>query len=135
MKIPQLDYTILASFGSLELVKRETPEYIGQAIDYSESKMIDVQTVTLDSLNFPRLDLIKIDIEGMELDALAGGTNCIGTHHPIILVETIKTNKTDLRAWLERQGYSVFEAGLNYLALHKTDKSLSNVKMTDQASQ
>ena len=44
MKIPNPNYLVPASFGSLELRKRENTEFIGQAIDYSESKMVDVQT-------------------------------------------------------------------------------------------
>src|SRR5258708_31754440 len=61
MKIPVLNYSATASFGSLELKPRNATEFIGQAIDYSESKMVDVPTVNLDSLNLARADLIKID--------------------------------------------------------------------------
>ncbi len=43
--------------------------------------MVDVQAISLDSFNFPRLDLIKIDVEGMELEVLAGGANCIAKLH------------------------------------------------------
>ena len=84
MKMPAPNYFAQGSFGSLELRKRETTEFIGQPIDYSENKMVDVQTISLDSFNFPRLDLIKIDIEGMELEALAGGVKCIGNLRPIL---------------------------------------------------
>ena len=104
-------------------------EFIGQAIDYSDSKMVDVQTITLDSFNLPRLDFVKIDVEGMELDALAGSVKCIDNHHPILLVEMVKVDKNKLRACLESFDYSVFEAGLNFLALHKTDKCLAHVEI------
>ena len=58
MKMPKPNYLTPASFGSLELRKRENTEFIGQAIDYSESKMIDVPTVALDFVQFspPRFD-------------------------------------------------------------------------------
>jgi FkbM family methyltransferase len=129
MKMPKPNYAAPASFGSLELRRRENTEFIGQAIDYSESKMVDVRTVSLDSFNFPRLDLIKMDVEGMELDALAGGVKCIGSHHPILLVERAKTDNDKLRAWLESFDYSVFDVGLNFLAIHKTDKCLAHLKI------
>ncbi len=134
MKMPTPNYLVPSSFGSLELRKRENTEFIGQAIDYSESKMVDVRTISLDSFNFPRLDLIKMDVEGMELDALAGGVNCIGNYHPILLVEMIKIDKNKLRAWLESLDYSVIEAGMNFLALHKTDKCLAEIQIVSPAT-
>ena len=134
MKIPQPNYFAPASFGSLELRRRENTEFIGQAIDYSENKMVDVQTTSIDSFNFPRLDLIKMDVEGMELDALAGSAKCIGRHRPILLVEKAKTDKNKLRAWLESLDYSVFEVGLNFLALHKADKCLAHLKIETPAT-
>jgi hypothetical protein len=42
MKIPNPNYLAPASFGSLELEKRDEPEFIGQNIDYSEGKMVHV---------------------------------------------------------------------------------------------
>jgi len=134
MKMPKPNYLAPASFGSLELRKRENTEFIGQAIDYSESKMVDVQTTSLDSFNFPRLDLIKMDVEGMELDALAGGAKCVDNHHPILLVEMAKTDKNKLRAWFESRDYSVFEVGMNLLALHKTDKCLAHLQIATPAT-
>jgi len=127
MKMPKPNYFAPASFGSLELRKRENTEFIGQAIDYSESKMIDVQTVALDSFNFPRLDLIKIDVEGMELEALEGAAKCVARHRPLLFVEMVKTDKSKLRAWFEALDYSIFETGMNFLAVHKSDKCLGNL--------
>jgi FkbM family methyltransferase len=129
MKIPKPNYLAPASFGSLELRRRQNTEFIGQAIDYSESKMIDVQTVALDSFDFPRLDLIKIDVEGMELEALAGSVKCVAKYHPILFVEMVKTDKNKLRAWLEGFDYSVFETGMNFLAIHKSDPCLAHLQM------
>jgi FkbM family methyltransferase len=131
MKMPSPDYLVAASFGSLELRKRDTTEFIGQPIDYSESKMVDVRAIDLDSFNFSRLDLIKMDVEGMELDALAGGAQCIGDLRPILLVEMVKTDKAKLRAWLEERGYSVFAGPMNFLAIHKDDKCLGHVQISN----
>lgn len=127
MKIPNPNYLAPASFGSLELKKRDEPEFIGQDIDYSEGKMVDVRAITLDAFNFPRLDLIKIDVEGMELDALAGATKCIATHRPILLIEAIKVDGAKLRAVLESWNYSVVTSGINVLAIHKDDACLAHI--------
>jgi len=129
MKMPSPNYFVSGSFGSLELRQRANTEFIGQPIDYSEGRMVDVQTVSLDAFNFPRLDLIKIDIEGMELEALAGGVKCIGQLRPILVVEMIKSDQDKLRAWMENFGYSVIASGLNFVAIHKDDKCMADIKI------
>jgi FkbM family methyltransferase len=133
MKMPRPNYLSYGSFGSLELRKRDATEFIGQTIDYSESNMVDVQTTSLDALNFPRLDLIKMDVEGMELDALAGAVTSLSKHRPILLVEMAKVDRSKLRAWLESAGYSVLEAGINLLAIHKADSCLTHVRTASAA--
>ncbi|HMG78755.1 MAG TPA: FkbM family methyltransferase [Xanthobacteraceae bacterium] len=114
--------------------ERAGTEFIGQAIDYSESKMVEVPTVSLDSLNLARIDLIKIDIEGMEMDALAGAVHCIGNLHPILLIETIKSDKSAIAAWLDKLGYTVLDIGINFFAIHADDKCLPHIKMANPAA-
>ena len=128
MKIPTPNYFAPGSFGSLELKQRADTEFIGQAIDYSEHKMAAVSATSLDSYGFPRLDLLKMDIEGMEFEGLAGAEGCIAKHHPIMLIEAVKVDKGELRGWLERHDYKTFEVGMNLLALHNADKCLAQVK-------
>src|SRR5205814_1997897 len=41
----------------------------------------------LDARGVDRLDLIKIDIEGSELEALRGATRTLSSHQPAILIE------------------------------------------------
>jgi FkbM family methyltransferase len=129
MKIPKPNYLSPGSFGSLELQKRDNTEFIGQAIDYDTDKMVDVQMVSLDSFNFPRLDLLKIDIEGMEIDALSGAAGCIARSRPIVLVEKIKSDAAQLKEWLEALDYTVFDVGGNFLAVHQTDRCLEQIKV------
>ena len=124
MKIPSPNYLTASSFGSLELRQSERNEFIGQAVDYAENT-VDIRKMTIDMLNFPRVDLIKMDVEGMELEALEGGRKTIETCRPIILVESIKAGRDRLRPWLEAQGYKVIEAGIDLLAIHASDKTLS----------
>jgi FkbM family methyltransferase len=134
MKIPNPNYLAPAGFGSLELKPLDKPEFIGQAIDYSEDKMVDVPVVSLDSFNFPRLDMIKIDVEGMELDVLAGAANCIAAKHPILIIEFFKTDQDALRAWLEQRDYFTIPVGLNFVAVHKGDKCFADLQFVPQQS-
>lgn len=126
--IPQLDYLAPASFGSLELRKSDKTEFIGQSVDYSAGNLRPVRGISIDSLNLPRIDFIKIDIEGMEMEALAGATRSIADNKPVLLIETIKTNATTLGAWLAARDYKVFPVGINVLAVHASDPILSHVK-------
>jgi FkbM family methyltransferase len=135
MKIPSPNYLTASSFGSLELRQSERNEFIGQAIDYSAAGTVDIQKMTIDMLNFPRVDLIKIDVEGMELEALEGGRKTIETCRPIILVESIKAGREQLRPWLEGQGYKVIEAGINFLAIHASDQTLTEINQKHRPAQ
>jgi hypothetical protein len=114
--------------GSLELRHREGTEFIGQPIDYSDKRTVVLRTITLDSLDFARIDLIKIDVEGMELEAIEGAEASLTRSRPVLIVESIKTDKAKLRAAIERLGYRVFEMGLNLLAVHESDNTLTHVK-------
>jgi FkbM family methyltransferase len=133
MRMPAPDYLSPGSFGSLELRRREGTEFIGQPIDYSDEKTVPVGTISLDSLALPRIDLIKIDIEGMELEAIEGAVASIARCRPILIIESIKSDKVRLQQILEQQGYRLFEAGLNLLAVHYEDKTSSHVKTADDA--
>jgi FkbM family methyltransferase len=105
MRVPVPDYLSPASFGSLEL-RPQTNEFIGQKIDYSPGAMQEIRCLKLDSLALPRVDLVKIDVEGMELDVLTGARQLIAKHQPILQVEWLKSPKPQLRQTLEG-----FEAG------------------------
>jgi FkbM family methyltransferase len=133
MKIPNPNYLAPASFGSLELKRREGTEFIGQTIDYAEARMVEVRAITLDAFNFPRLDLIKMDVEGMELEALAGATKSIQAHRPLMLIEALKVDAGKLRRWLEALDYSVLQSGINLLAIHKQDECLKHLKIEQPA--
>jgi FkbM family methyltransferase len=128
LKIPSPNYLAAANFGSLELRKSEKNEFIGQPVDYSEQNTVTVQGIALDSIALQRIDLIKIDVEGMELEVLEGAAESIARSHPILVVEAIKSDKTKLQAWLQKQEYQVFPTGLNFLSIHRADPCLAHIK-------
>jgi FkbM family methyltransferase len=126
--MPQPDYLTPASFGSLELRKSNKTEFIGQRVDYSEGKLRPVQGVTIDSLNVPRIDFIKMDVEGMEMEVLAGAAQSISKNKPALLIETIKVDATKLGEWLVVRDYKIFQVGINALAIHASDPVLRHLK-------
>lgn len=91
---------------------------------------IRVPTDTLDNryANAERLDFIKVDVEGAELQVLRGGTQVLSTLRPIVFVE-ISLNHEQTRDFLRALGYRLFApdgteetgaSGLeNHFALHR----------------
>jgi FkbM family methyltransferase len=128
--IPEPDYLKPASFGSFELKKRENNEYIGQEIDYLNANK-EIELITLDSLNFSRIDLIKIDVEGMEEEVLNGASKLIDTLKPITFIEVIKSNKQVLITLLEGFGYKYINLGMNILAINQDDECMDKITFKD----
>jgi hypothetical protein len=107
-------------------------EFIGQTIDYENT--VNIRKLALDEFNLLRVDLIKIDVEGMELEALEGARRTIDKSYPIMLIEKIKTDAGQLLQWLRAHGYEVIEAGINLLAIHAGDKTLAEIRPQSQPS-
>jgi hypothetical protein len=126
MDVPMLDYLMPARFGSVELKPRDNPEFIGQAYGAARAS---VPALRLDALGLERIDLIKIDVEGMELDVLEGARASIERHHPILTVETIKTDFDRLAKLLAELDYQVFQLDrINIAAIHRSDKTASHIR-------
>lgn len=135
MRMPVPDYLTASSFGSLELKPSANNEFIGQFIDYSDEKTVPVQKIALDGLGLPRVDLIKLDIEGMEHEALEGARETIMRCRPVLLIEHVKSGRDLLRGWLAERGYETIDAGINLVAVHKTDETLGQIDVSRRQPQ
>jgi len=74
----------------------------------------EVQIKTLDMFGYSRVDFIKIDVEGFELEVLKGGEHTIKACKPIIILENKEkhylrygTNFKEIKAWLEDRNYKI----------------------------
>ena len=85
-QVPDIDYGTPQDFGTVQIsaTGAGTP----------------VEVVTIDSLGLDRLDFIKLDVEGYECAALAGGLGMIQQHRPYIWVEFFITGKEPIKAAL-----------------------------------
>ncbi len=65
---------------------------------------IEISTLDLEMEKFsaPKIDLIKIDAEGFELNVLKGARNTIERDHPIMVIEVVDVN-------LQQQGTNSFK--------------------------
>jgi len=97
---------------------------LGANAEFGHQLAVTVPVETLDGLcariGAPRLDFVKIDVEGAELFVLHGGEKVIGAFRPTLLVE-IEARHTaryahrpqDVQNWLVARGYTmhVWERG------------------------
>lgn len=70
-----------------------------------------IATLKIDDLNLIHCDLIQLDVEGYELEALQGATHTIEVSRPVIMVE-VNSNLTamgyresDIDYWIRSRGY------------------------------
>lgn len=127
LNIPEPNYLVPSSYGSFELQQKNTNEFIGQAIDYTKTK--EIPLISLDSLALTRLDLIKIDVEGMEWDVLQGALHALEQLKPIVIFEHIKSDKAQLMALFEAKQYECFVVGINVVAVHREDPTRKDLSL------
>jgi FkbM family methyltransferase len=109
IKVPKFNYKKQCNFGSIEFGDKQE-ERLQQKRQY-ESERETVELVSLDSYvnEFGKVDIIKMDIEGMELQALNGAINIIKTFHPLVYVEHMKGSKRDLQLFFKKAGYDHYD--------------------------
>jgi FkbM family methyltransferase len=67
----------------------------------------EIGVATLDSMVSGRVDLLKIDVEGMEMSVLAGSQELIRCWKPLIFIEIANRNTSALMEWLRDADYKV----------------------------
>src|SRR5258708_5373095 len=77
--VPRVNYLASGNFGSVGLGGAEG---------------LTVPVETLDDLGLARLDLIKVDVEGMELEVLAGATVSIRRLRPMLYLENDRAERS-----------------------------------------
>jgi FkbM family methyltransferase len=82
--VPQIEPTKPANIGGLRLIDDDMP-----GLEPLEPKGAseEVPVVTIDSLQLRSCRLIKLDVEGMERQALVGGRQTIGHFRPVLYID------------------------------------------------
>ncbi len=105
LEIPEPDYAAPGNFSGVPFAEEGYGE-----IRYSATRRIQARCVKLDdALARERLDFVKIDVEGMELDVLKGGETLLRRHQPPLFVENNRPGKSPaLIGFLQALGYRMW---------------------------
>jgi len=123
IELPQFDYSRPLNFGSIEFgpVQREQLE---QVRAHDPTRVEFAPLTTLDHLGWERVDLIKIDVEGMEIEVISGARTTIQRCRPILYVEFLKNDRSALRELIAGLGYVLFNVGVNVLSIPSESSGL-----------
>ena len=86
-----LHCTALSNLPGRTALKYES--HTGTCHMWHEGHVQDIEVRTLDSYQFSDVDIIKIDVEGMEVPLLQGAEQTIRNNRPWILIESNETQR------------------------------------------
>lgn len=126
-KVPQADIVFGAAFSEAgkTLALSVDPSYYasGSSVVYAipDTKTVAVPSVTIDDVCAEKNlqpSLIKLDIEGAELEALKGGEKTLASYNPFLIFESTSA-QGELFDWLAERGYVFFDGNTLEKAPHK----------------
>jgi FkbM family methyltransferase len=91
-----------------------------------EVRLVDVPSIRLDDEGFPRLDFLKIDVEGHELAALHGARGVIEKFRPVVLIEAEERHHAGAVA-----DVAAFFAGVGYVGYVSDAAELTPIESFD----
>jgi FkbM family methyltransferase len=130
------DRAVAAEHGRATLHVPTTPDPSFSSLAggrFAEGEPVEVEVTTVDR-EVKKLELrptvVKIDVEGGELDVVAGMTETLREHRPVLLVEVSEESARELASRLE--GYSAFRVGRGGLEPLESGRGLFNALFVPQ---
>lgn len=118
MSIHLPDYLSENNFGGLELIPPEFSDNHDMVKLHTET----VNVITLDTFD-DVVDMIKLDVEGMEHLVLQGAQSLVQRGHPVCLVEMFKTKQDIVRNFFKQLEYCAYEIRPgDWLFVHPSNK-------------
>jgi FkbM family methyltransferase len=66
-----------------------------------------ITVAPLDEFSAAPVDFVKIDVEGMEMEVLAGAGGLIARHRPALYIEVLDANVGAFMGWIDAHGYRI----------------------------
>lgn len=126
LTVPSMDHRAHGNFGGLSLRPTDGREP-GQTISY-DSELEEMAITTIDSMDFKRVDFIKIDVEGMEIDVLIGATRTITKCAPILYIEHDIVGVKEIKLALPEYVFMEPMGQHNLLCIHSEDPVLKTIR-------
>lgn len=114
--------------------------YGGRGLTDSNEGEEEVQLTTIDSLNLSKLDLIKLDVQGFEMNTLKGGKKTIKNNYPLMLIENYPNSEQDQKVidLVKKWGYEVYRLQVSHnedcIAVHP-DKHKKEIEFIESQQQ
>lgn len=122
IRVPNYDIESNIGAFSLDDEVRSQEDYVCK----TEGEFQEIKIKTLDSFLFNNIKLIKIDVEGMELDVLKGGVETLKrNNYPPVLFESwthknwFLPRRKELFNWLQSLGYTLYDKGDDNVAIYE----------------
>ena len=115
--------TLTSATGMIE--NGDTP-WVEKYLD-RKANSIEVKRSPLDSLctSETKPHLIKIDVEGHELEVLKGGQECLRNYKPVLIVESFPPKQEEVALFLSDLGYEIWDAERNAEISNQTNNLLA----------
>jgi FkbM family methyltransferase len=99
LRVPAIDYGVPQDFGLVSLVEQPGDDS-GEAVSIT----------SIDGLGLNRLDFLKVDVEGMDVDVLRGGRRMLEKFEPWAWVEYWKSDIEQIKQQFSGLRYRFYRA-------------------------
>lgn len=124
MRIPRINYEVLSNFGGIAMRDGLLVHGPGQELSYDKHEMDVVNCFALDDSKISRIDILKIDVEGMEMDVFKGAAATISRLKPVIISEWLHCGVEAITSFLE--DFEHFKLGGNIVSVPLTETHMRN---------
>lgn len=111
--------------NQLTMVVHDNNNLGGSFVKLADENDKKIKSITIDSLQLDKVNFIKLDVEGHEINVLKGGEQTIKKNRPVIIFESwgnqdLKEQREKLITYLYELNYNVYHINsADYLALPK----------------